>query len=488
MRFFCPACGTAHSISDDKIPAGGSSVDCSKCGFAIKIKGPSRPKPAAAATEQRVPAATAAPAAPAAAKTEQSIPAAQEPEEAWASEDTDPGAAGQDDWADEGYADDLDPEPSAAPAYEPEPAEPAEPAAPAQAAAAPKAQPKPKAKAKPKAKKPAAAKMPKMPKDVKLPYPGCGRSGDRFRFRDLFFALQAPLDLRKTMASGVGIFVGTAMFVLIGYLAMLAKSQIVGIIGMILGLVVYFACMYLGLGVATRQTDQEMLGGQRLPLSEGLGFVKAKLFNVVGFPFLFVIGIVAAGVVIAVFHLIARIPYAGPIVYGLTFAVVFFMAVLAVLIGVLMIFSTFSYIPAAGEHGLFGLAKHLWQVIKRSPGWYSLHLLIAVVVSGLVMWVLVQVLGYAFSYIYMVDGLAGGGEVRSVFGNMPGMMGPVAGLLFDLPGRGGAETGWQFTIAGWTVFIFLMMIFSMVQGFVLTYFSAAGVVNYHLLTQDEDEG
>lgn len=483
MRFFCPACGTAHSISDDKIPAGGSTVDCSKCGFAIKIKGSSRPKPAAAATEQQIKAAKAAPAAPAA--TEQAIPAAEQPQEAWASEDTDPGAAGQDDWADEGYADDLEPEPSAGSAYEPEPAEPADPAP---AAAAPKAQPKPKAKPKAKAKKPAAAKMPKMPKDVKLPYPGCGRSGDRFRFRDLFFALQAPLDLRKTLASGAGIFVGTAMFVLIGYLAMLAKSQIVGIIGMILGLVVYFACLYLGLGVATRQTDREMLGGQRLPMSEGLGFVKAKLFNVVGFPFLFVIGIVAAGVVIAVFHLIARIPIAGPIVYGLTFAVVFCMAVLAVLIGVLMIFSTFSYIPAAGDHGLFGLAKHLWQVIKRSPGWYSLHLLIAVCVSGLVMWVLTQVLGYAFSYIYLVDGLAGGGEVPGVLASMPGLMGPVAGMLFDLPGHGGAQAGWQFTIAGWTVFIFLMMIFSLVQGFVLTYFSAAGVVNYHLLTQDEDDG
>jgi hypothetical protein len=104
------------------------------------------------------------------------------------------------------------------------------------------------------------------------------------------------------------------------------------------------------------------------------------------------------------------------------------------------------------------------------------------------MYLLSWVITTAFGYIFMVDGLAGGGEVPKVLMSTPGGLFPMFALLFKTGMGVGAGAGWQFSIGGWLVFIFLMMVFSMVQGFVLTYFSAAGVVNYHLLTQDDEEG
>ena len=454
MRFFCPACGTAHSMAEEEVPPLGTQVDCSKCGFSITIKAPRKPAP--------VPPASVA-------ATEQSIPAAapaQAEDPAFSDDDTDPGA-------DDG-------------GFEDEPALEA-PVASA-AAAAPKAaraEPKAAAKANPKGAKAKKAK-PKMPGEVKLPFPGICRSGERYRFRDLFYALRAPLDLRKTLASGAGIFVGSALLIGIGYLATLTKSQIGMTIGMILGSVLYFACVYLGLGVATRQTDQEMQTGGRLPMSEGIGFVKSRLITVVGFPFLFVIGIVGMCLGIAIFHLIARIPYAGPIVYGLTFGLVLTLGILAVLIGVLMVFSTFSYIPAAGEHGLLGLVRHLWAVIRRSPGWFALHLLVSSLVAGVLMYLLVKLVGAATVVIFAVDGMAGGGEVIKIMLSTPGAMFPMWALVFDTGMGAGMGAGWQFSIAGWLVFIVGLGVISLMQGFVLTYFQAAGAVNYHLLTQDEE--
>jgi predicted Zn finger-like uncharacterized protein len=448
MRFYCPACGTAHSMAEEEVPAQGTLVDCSKCGFSITIKAPRKSEP--------VPPASVA-------ATEQAMPTAEPEsaeEQAFFIDDTDPGA-------------DVE-------GFEDEPA----PAAPKAA----KAERKAAAKAKPMAKptpKPKAAK-PKKPGEVKLPFPGICRSGERYRFRDLFYALRAPLDLRKSLASGAGIFVGSVLLIGITYLATLTKSQIGMTIGLILGSALYFACLYLGLGVATRQTDQEMQTGGRLPMSEGIGFVKSRLITVVGFPFLFVIGIVGMCLGIAIFHLIARIPYAGPIVYGVAFGLVLTLGILAVLIGLLMVFSTFSYIPAAGEHGLLGLARHLWKVLRRSPGWFGLHLLVSSLVAGALMYLLVWVVGSALTVITMVDGLAGGGEFGKILISTPGGLFPMWALMFKSGMGAGMGQGWEFSIAGWLVFIVGIGVISLVQGFVLTYFQAAGAVNYHLLTQDKE--
>ncbi len=452
MRFFCPACGTSHSMDDDSIPAGGTQVECTKCGFAIKIKAPVRPQDGA--TEPEMPEADALieprPAADATGAATDMRPAAEaEPEPAAPAQQPAPPAA-----AAVGAAD----EPS-------QPSQPAKPSQPDEPS---------------KARNPGGGGW-------RLPYVGCGRSGERFRFRDLFYALQAPLDIRKLLAAAAGAFAGSALLILVGWLAMLTESRLAVTIGLIVGFVLYFACLYLGLGIATAQTDREMRHGGRLPIGAGIGFVKQRLATVVGFPFLFVLAMVGLAAGIAAFHLLARIPYAGPILYGLFYALVFALGLLVVLVGVLMWFSTFSYIPAAGDRGLLALARHLWAKLRRHPGPFALHLLVAAVVGGLLLWLLTWLVGSAMGVIGRVDGLVGGGEYSQILLSMPGSMFPLWALLYDTGLQPGAGAGWQFTIAGWMVFISLMGVFALVLGFVLTYFYAAGVVNYHLLAQREAE-
>jgi predicted Zn finger-like uncharacterized protein len=460
MRFFCPACGTGHSMDDNNIPAGGTQVECTKCGFAIKIKAPVRPQDSA--TEPEMPEADALieprPAADATGAATDVMPAA--------------GAA----------AEPPAPEATAAGAEPPAP----------EATAAGAEPPAPEATAAKGADEPVRPSKPSKPEKAggggwRLPYAGCGRSGERFRFRDLFYALQAPLDIRKLLAAAAGVFVGGALLILVGWLAMLTESRVAVTIGLIVGFVLYFACSYLGLGIATAQTDREMRHGGRLPIGEGIGFVKQRLATVVGFPFLFVLAMVGLAAGIAAFHLMARIPYAGPILYGLFYAVVFGLGLLVVLVGVLMFFSTFSYIPAAGDRGLLALARHLWAKLRRHPGPFALHLLAATAVSGLLLWLLTWLVGSAMGVITRVDGLVGGGEYSQILLSMPGSLFPLWTLLYDTGLQPGAGAGWQFTIGGWLVFIALMGVFALVLGFVLTYFHAAGVVNYHLLAQREAE-
>jgi hypothetical protein len=297
--------------------------------------------------------------------------------------------------------------------------------------------------------------------------------------------LQAALDLRKTAVAAVGVFVGSAVLIGVGWLSSLTKSPTGMTIGLIVGMLAYFACVFWGMSVAAHQTDREMSARAKLPMSEGLGFVNSHLLTAVGFPFVFVIAIVGLGAGIAVFHLAARIPVAGPLVFGVGYGLVFVLGLLAALIGILMVFATFSYVPGAGERGLLGLARHLWRLVRKSPGWYSLHLLVSLAVVLALFWVMSYLIATAMNYIGMVGGWVGGGEYGKILMSIPGGLFFLFALVFGSGMRAGGVGEWQFTIAGWLVFIQLMMVLSLLQGFLLTYFQAAGVVNYRLLTQDD---
>ncbi len=400
MRYFCPACGTAHTSADEAVPPEGSSVDCGKCGFSIKLK-PSEQEPEEEAGNE--------------------LPASSEGEREMTKTDDQTNEEAQ----------------------------------------------------------------PSAEKGRSIPYPGCCRSGKRFRFRDMFFALKAPLDLRKTLAAAAGVLAGSVLLILIFWLASLTKSQVGLIIGLILGFALFLACVYLGLGVSTWQANREMLHGGYLPLSEGIDFIKSRALTVVGFPFLFGAGIVVLGTGIALFHLMARIPYAGPILFGLTYGAVFTLGVLAILIGTLFIFVEVSYIPAAKEHGIFGLATHMWRLVRRKPGRYALHVLVIYLVAAVLAVALGWILTKALFLIGMIDGRVGGGEYSKILLSQPGGLFPLLELLFPSGLGVGVGQGWQFIIAGWLVFIVNLVVFSLFTGFVTTYMFAAGAVNYHLLNQDE---
>ena len=485
MRFFCPACGTVHTVDDSKIPAGGSTVECSKCGFTIKVRPPKKAhEPQAVAST--IPQMERAKNPVASPRTEQSIPAAPADDfddDSWIDETTDPGA--DDPGADNNESFDAEDQ------WESESQDevPPQVAAGAEQAAqvSPKAKKKKKKTVKPKIGHKKKTSTPLGDVKLNVPYAGCGRSGERFRFRDLFFALQAPLDLRKTMWSAAGVFTGGVLLMGVMWLSMQINSRIAAIAGLIVGAVVYFACMFVGLGVAIRQSDRELIHGGRLSLTEGTGFVKQRLFDVVAFPFAFVVGILLLGVGIGIMHLVARIPYAGPLVYGLSFGVVIVLAILAVLVGVVMMLSAFSYVPALEGRGVMTAAKLLWQLIKTKPGKYFLNLLVSALVAAVLMWLFSFLVRWAFGFIGFVDSLAGGGEYSQILLSTPGNFFPLWTLLFDTGLGAGRGFGWQFTIAGWFVFVYMLALLSLVQGFVLTYFHSAGAVNYHLLTQDEDE-
>jgi len=511
MRFFCPACGTAHTMADDQVPAEGTKVACSRCAFQITVRGkkprtatvpslapPEEPGDRTPTDDEDQPTQAVERPAPAA---EAPAPAATRPRAAAASPSRAPSAAPA-----------ATSRPSSQVGPRPKPSQPAP------AASKPEAKPQPKPQPKPE---PHVSEPPDLSDDGEapagdelgqavgqvedelraaagqaasqmkaalaggLPFPGTVRSGDRYRFRDLLFALRAPLDVRKLAVSAAGFFCGGLLFVLIAWLGVLTKTGPVVISGMVLG--GFWACLTLGLAVASRQSDLEARAGKKLPLGEGLGYVRSRWLTVLGTPFLFVVGILALGVGIAVFILLARIPYAGPLVFGLAFLPVFLMAFLAVLLAVALWLVTFTYVPAGGESGPWTALKRTWAVLRGRPGPYLLHFLVAALVTGGLLWLLGKLVHQAFTFISMVDGFAGGGEVSRVLLSIPGALYALIELIAPSGLGAGAGASWEFTIAGWLAGLGMLAVASLVVGFGLTYFQAAGVVSHHLNTQDSGQ-
>jgi len=460
VRYFCPGCGTKYNKPDKEIPDEGMSVKCEKCNFNITIKPPKR------RTGTRPP--------PDSKKTDV-MPAAQGPAKTEAS----------DDWPeDENVTTDEPVAQSSAAA----PAEATEDENTAADTKKPDKAEKPPPKAQPKKKKK------KKPTGVKAPGRylesiGTGKSGDNFRFRDLFYSLAVGLDYRKVIIAGLAVFVGSLLFAGLSYLGFLTKSTTGMIIGSVLGGLAFWAFTILGMAVTSYQTDREMEAGKHLPISQGIRFVTSRPLAVLGTPFIFVIGVLLMGAGIAVFSLIGRIPYAGPLIYGLTFSVTFTLALIAVLLCVMFVITTFSYVPAIARENLgpYSGAKRAVALVRQNLARYIMHILIAAVCVYALVILLNMLVVSAMWGLGWVGGKAMGPDLTSVLLEIPYRLFSILVIIVPDPilrmFQAAAGQGWQFTVAGWLVGVVLLAVFSGVMAFVLTYFGAAGVVNYHLLTQ-----
>jgi hypothetical protein len=260
---------------------------------------------------------------------------------------------------------------------------------------------------------------------------------------------------------------------------------------MVIGGLVFWAAVVLALGITSQQTHLEMEIGRRLPMAEGVRFVLSRPLSVLGTPFVFLAGILGLTALLAVISLLGRIPYAGPILYGLAFLGTFAVALAAVLCGVLMNLVTFSYIPAMAseELGAWDCAKRMLGLIRRHPGSYLLHVLVAGACAFGLFLVIQFLLGLSMPLIGWLGGKLMGPQFSATLIAVPG--GLFSGLYFVLPEamqgwlQASAGSGWWYSLGGWLVGLSLLMVISVAFAHVLTYFYAAGVVSYRLLLQKE---
>jgi len=447
--FFCPKCGHRHSREDSEIPAAGVSVPCQKCGTPIPIKGRPGSGTHAAAT-----AKTSTPPVVESANSEQASSSRS------AMEGKSKGKKKQ-------------PEPEASPPAEDHAAQDAPPAAQAEATGKP----------------PEVKKDPRVPSalgknlsgavDRWLGRIGTGRSGESFRFRDLFFALVVPLDPRKLLLVALSIFLGSLGFWLMTFLGSLTEIRVGFIFFLVLGGLLFWACLTLGLGAATFLADKEMRAGKHDPCGAGVSFMTSTLTGrwlaILGTPFAFVVLAVVFTAGVAALSWMGKIPYVGPVAYGLSYVGTLVLALGAVMIVIALVIVSFSYLPVVNDPtvGPVSGARRSAGFVLSNPGRYMLHLLIATAISMVLLFLLSTVAWWAFRLIFWVAGTITEQDLGSIFGQVP--MGMIGLTLAFLPGGTwaffGAERAAEFPekFGGWMVGLSSLFLFSMVLAFALLY-------------------
>lgn len=476
MRFFCPGCGTRYTKNDEEIPPAGLSIPCEKCGFVIAVGHPK--------TIESIPSA-----APIAGPTSNVPQASGEDQWFWSKPPTDSGLPLTDD------SNSRPPEtirahkrPQAkrekkvetSPAAQSTPPVDAIPPAPANHPDAIEAPPRKSVLDRLSLGKRLGSYLSEI---------GTGRSGAAFRFRDLFYAIAVPCDPRKLLVGAAGVFIGCLLCLAVIYFGALTKSSVGVTIGFVLGGLLFWICTTFALAITTYLADREMQEGKHLPLWLAVRFIKNKPLVAIATPLFFVVVALALAGGVALLALAGSVPYAGPLTYGLTFLVSFTLALGSVATLILLGLTSFSYLPilSANSAVLSAGPRHVLRFFWNRPGRYLLHILIAAACSLVIYAIVTTIIIQSMVLLSWIGDRVMGEGFLSVLNGMPRIVSVLA--IFALPTEilAGFQEGWQFDLAGWLVFLGLLFVFSLAVAFVLVYFFGAGVVNYHLLTQNRKE-
>lgn len=325
---------------------------------------------------------------------------------------------------------------------------------------------------------------------------GTGRSENKFRFRvrDLCYALVVPLDYRKLLCVGALVFVANLLYAGLLYLGSLTESNTGITILTIIGGILFWVLVMMALGITSHLTDLELTEGKQFPIIDSIKFALSSPLKVLGTPLIFVAIFLLLSIGVALLSVIGRIPYAGPLVYGMTFVAVFAMSFFAVLVYIIFGLLAFSYLPAVVHEGLNPIAgaKRMLSLIRENLGRYLLHLLIASLCAFGLLIVLQFIIALTMAHLGWVGAKAMGpedlgmiflGVPKALFGILTTTIPQHVLSMFSYA----SEIGWQFNVAGWMIGLTLLAVFSLVLAFVLVYFFGAGVINYHLLVAKEKQ-
>ncbi len=517
MEFNCPQCATPHSFPDDQIPDGGILVACTHCETHITLdrsgvlgedmteaiqQVQSAPEPSAPAPGPSIPPGPSVGSGP-------SIPPGPSvgsgPSVSPGPAPSSPPAPAPGGWpqpaggaapAAGGW-----PQPGAAPAPAPAPGPVPTPAAGPSLEKAPAPDDEPgfgaavgaafgsAADAAQRAFDDAVGEEMAAEEDVPegLRFPGFA-PGDQgpWCWRDLPKAFVGLLDPRRVAFTTVGLWLAIVAFALIRWLSSWLGGK-VGILGTILD-VVAWAVIIVGFALVTAVMSfvchQTVIERRPSSIKAGITWVKSWIKSVAGTPLAFA-GVIAAAVLVeAVLGLIGRIPFAGPIIWGLTSPVTAVLTIGSGLVAVALVYSLPLYVPVIYNEKT-GPAETLKRLLSLFRA-HGLSLVGYLLLSGLMIAVSVAVtlfpalaLGRTFTDNVLPSAM--GDNLMGVFIKAPEMFrGLMAGMV--TPAGVPDDPGFGHTLGGILGGVGSALLPAIVLGLVVLVQYTAGCIIYSIVT------
>ncbi len=457
MEFNCPACSTPHAFPDDQIPDGGIVVACTRCAAHVTLSRAGVVAPAGG-RKSMPPGAPAPDEAPIEA-TSQAMASLRPSRIMEAPPEEPPPAAEPPPSVAEPPPRAAEPPPSAA---EPPPEKKEGflgKAGRGLSAAAARA--KEAAEAGKRAFDDAADDemgAPAAPPGLAIP--GAAAATDaHWTWRDLPRAFLGVFDLRRVLFATAGFWAAINVFALLQWLGGWLGAKVAGVIATVFSVVAWVGFVGIVALVASVMgyvCHQVVVEGRASSVKAGIDWTKAHLKSVLGTPLAFVAVIAAIAVAEGVVGAVGRIPWAGPIVWGVASPALFAASLVAGVVAVAMVYSLPLYIPVIYNEKT-GPKQTLQRLLGlfREHGFSLVGLLLVALLMITVVYAVTVVPAFETSRMLtsQVGASAMGANLPGLFGSAPGAYPAFLAFAMDpLPLLGAAgglgETNFGHTLGG----------------------------------------
>ena len=529
MEFDCPECGAPHAFPEDQIPLDGITVACTACAAHISldrhgVKGQRRPEPPAPSAPP-----PPAPSVPPRDRAAWPQPALESTTEALdIVQPSTPDASGEG-W--DATSEAQGPSGGGSPRPAPPPTPGSSRSGPLRPRSAPPSSmpPKPAASAPPSPERSAPPPMMKAPSLEKpsglgkalgaaaasaldsvggafdeaiddemegevdapggLSFPGFAPGDGSWTWRDLPRAFVGVFDLRRVIFTTAGFWAALAVFGLLQWLGGWLGAKVTGLLATVFsvaawgGLVAMSAFAAAVMGFVCHQTVVEQRASS---ISAGVAWTKEWIQSVVGTPLAFVAVAAVGWLAQVIVAYLGRIPFAGPIVWGVLSPVLLLLGLAAGAVIVALIYSLPLYIPVIYNEKTSPVdtLKRLFGLFRTHGFSLVGHVLLTMVTIAVSLAVTVLPM-YTVGRMVSTDA-AGymGGNYLGLLSNIPGGFQVFAFSSLPIPTGSafGVETGFGHTLGGILAGIGSALPLALVWALVaLAYYTAGGII-YAIVT------
>ena len=324
-----------------------------------------------------------------------------------------------------------------------------------------------------------------------LAFPGFKPTADgAYTWRDLPRAFLGVVDLHRLGFTTVVFWMGILAFGLINWLGGLLADKVWGTFGTIFGVVAWLALIGSVLVVTSVMgfvCHQTVIEQRSSSIKAGVEWVQKWIQSVFGTPLAFVAVIAAVAAFHGLVGVIGRIPYAGPVVWGLASGVTIVSALAAGVVAVLLGYTLGLYIPV-----VYNEKSGPGDTLKRLLELARLHgaTLVGLVVASVVMiyaafWAILKPSILAGTLLLSYVGLKAMGPdlMATIAANPFQAIGMATSVLFEQLGGGmGVEVNIGHKLGGFFTAFFATGALAFVGALLyLPYITAGGII-YGVLT------
>jgi hypothetical protein len=322
-----------------------------------------------------------------------------------------------------------------------------------------------------------------------LNFPSFAPSDDAWTWRDLPRAFVGVMDLRRVLFAIAGFWAVLVAFGLVQWLGGFLGNKVWGPLGSVLDIaawVVFVGGAAVVVSVMSYVVYITVIEQKATSVKQGIEWTKARLKAVVGTPLAFAALILGAGVAEALVGLLGRIPFAGPIVWGVVSPLLWIVSIAAGLVAVALAYCLPLYVPIIHDNegiGPKGTLLRLLELFKAHGARLLSYTLLSAVTIALAFYVtLLPAMGVAAKLTLQVGNSSMGPNFGQTVGSIPPGFSGVLSSFAAAFGGGGGGGNFGHTLGGWFAgFGFLIPQAVVLATIGLTYMTAGSII-YAIVT------